>query len=117
MSGNSSLLAETSPEKQQQFSPDSKDLEKQQQPRNDKHKDSELERVTTNAPTIESIPDARVDNGDSPGETQRDVSGAGIFLANVLDRAVSRISTKSSWNPGPPPDGGANAWTAGSHLQ
>ncbi|KAK4118936.1 MFS general substrate transporter [Parathielavia appendiculata] len=35
---------------------------------------------------------------------------------SVLSRAVSRVltkaSTKSSWNPGPPPDGGWQAWIA-----
>lgn len=34
------------------------------------------------------------------------------------ERVVTRTSTKSSWNPGPPPDGGAKAWTqaAMGHL-
>ncbi|KAI0121677.1 major facilitator superfamily domain-containing protein [Xylariales sp. AK1849] len=31
-------------------------------------------------------------------------------MAGVVSRALSRISTKSSWNPGPPPDGGRAAW-------
>ena len=29
--------------------------------------------------------------------------------------AVTRTSTKSSWNPGPPPDGGWSGWTQGMH--
>ncbi|KAL7620051.1 hypothetical protein AAE478_010600 [Parahypoxylon ruwenzoriense] len=31
-------------------------------------------------------------------------------IAGAVNRVLSRISTKSSWNPGPPPDGGRVAW-------
>lgn len=37
-------------------------------------------------------------------------------IVGVLERVVSRASTKSSWNPGPPPDGGVKAWTAGEWV-
>ncbi|KAI2627549.1 MFS general substrate transporter [Hypoxylon sp. NC1633] len=39
-------------------------------------------------------------------------------MAGAVSRVLSRISTKSSWNPGPPPDGGRVAWMAclGGHL-
>ncbi|KAI1763684.1 MFS general substrate transporter [Hypoxylon sp. FL1150] len=33
-------------------------------------------------------------------------------MAGAVSRVLSRISTKSSWNPGPPPDGGRVAWIA-----
>ncbi|KAI6088271.1 MFS general substrate transporter [Hypoxylon rubiginosum] len=33
-------------------------------------------------------------------------------MAGAVNRVLSRISTKSSWNPGPPPDGGRVAWIA-----
>lgn len=33
-------------------------------------------------------------------------------MTGALNRVLSRISTKSSWNPGPPPDGGRVAWIA-----
>ncbi|KAK7992048.1 riboflavin transporter MCH5 [Apiospora saccharicola] len=33
-------------------------------------------------------------------------------VAGTMNRVLSRISTKSSWNPGPPPDGGKAAWLA-----
>ncbi|XXH01092.1 hypothetical protein Hte_007443 [Hypoxylon texense] len=33
-------------------------------------------------------------------------------VTGTLSRVLSRISTKSSWNPGPPPDGGRVAWLA-----
>jgi hypothetical protein len=42
--------------------------------------------------------------GEEPAEPQGG-------LARVLSKVVSRSSTKS--NPGPPPDGGVKAWTAG----
>ncbi|KAI0157089.1 MFS general substrate transporter [Hypoxylon sp. FL1284] len=31
-------------------------------------------------------------------------------VTGAVSRVLSRISTKSSWNPGPPPDGGRVAW-------
>ncbi|KAI1082591.1 MFS general substrate transporter [Whalleya microplaca] len=33
-------------------------------------------------------------------------------MTGAVSRALSRISTKSCWNPGPPPDGGRAAWLA-----
>ncbi|KAI1135473.1 MFS general substrate transporter [Hypoxylon sp. FL0543] len=33
-------------------------------------------------------------------------------MAGAVGRVLSKISTKSSWNPGPPPDGGRAAWLA-----
>ncbi len=33
--------------------------------------------------------------------------------AGVVNRVLSRISTNASWNPGPPPDGGKQAWLMG----
>jgi|SRR5450432_3113558 hypothetical protein len=40
-----------------------------------------------------------------------------VNLRNMV-RVITRTSTKSSWNPGPPPDGGLAAWTqvAMGHL-
>lgn len=49
------------------------------------------------------------DGGGGGGGAPRPSGG----IVGVLDRVVSRASTKSSWNPGPPPDGGVKAWTAG----
>ncbi|KAK8069599.1 MFS monocarboxylate transporter [Apiospora phragmitis] len=39
-----------------------------------------------------------------------DTEASGV--AGTMNRVLSRISTKSSWNPGPPPDGGKAAWLA-----
>lgn len=33
-------------------------------------------------------------------------------VAGAVNRVLSRISTKSTLNPGPPPDGGKAAWIA-----
>ncbi|KAK4233605.1 major facilitator superfamily domain-containing protein [Achaetomium macrosporum] len=40
-----------------------------------------------------------------------DSAGNGV-LSRVLSRVLTRPSTKSSWNPPPPPDGGMQAWIA-----
>lgn len=42
----------------------------------------------------------------------QDVGNEQSCLPGVIGQALSRTSTKSSWNPGPPPDGGMKAWTA-----
>lgn len=47
--------------------------------------------------------------GDDP---RRSASGRD-GIAGAIERVISRTSTKSSWNPGPPPDGGKKAWLAG----
>ncbi|KAK3314196.1 major facilitator superfamily domain-containing protein [Apodospora peruviana] len=55
-------------------------------------------------------------DGAATGPSGGDGSGNG--LARVISRALSMTSTKSNFNPGPPPDGGLEAWTAVacSHL-
>ncbi|KAI2469146.1 MFS general substrate transporter [Annulohypoxylon bovei var. microspora] len=58
--------------------------------------------------------------GDSPVEAAEDWQispEAGLDteadgMAGAVNRVLSRISTKSNWNPGPPPDGGRVAWLA-----
>jgi hypothetical protein len=68
---------------------------------------------TSDAETAEEDrnPASRQRTRDGPSD------GADGAHTGVLSRAVSRVltkvSTKSSWNPGPPPDGGLQAWTAG----
>jgi hypothetical protein len=47
-------------------------------------------------------------------EDDNDGHGTGnSVLSRVASRVVTKVSTKSSWNPGPPPDGGLQAWIAG----
>lgn len=36
-------------------------------------------------------------------------------VSGTIARALSRISTNVSWNPGPPPDGGRAAWMCGKN--
>lgn len=55
----------------------------------------------------------RQDAADQEREKNAPSRAPGGGIAGVLERVVSRASTKSSWNPGPPPDGGLKAWTAG----
>ncbi|KAL2263950.1 hypothetical protein VTK26DRAFT_4137 [Humicola hyalothermophila] len=54
--------------------------------------------------------DSRTRHGaEHAGDRNTDGSG---MLGKVVSRVLTRASTKSSWNPGPPPDGGLKAWTA-----
>ncbi|KAK4235358.1 hypothetical protein C8A03DRAFT_36790 [Achaetomium macrosporum] len=46
-------------------------------------------------------------SGDGPG-----AGDGNCVLSRVVSRVLTRASTKSSWNPGPPPDGGMQAWIA-----
>ncbi|SPQ25647.1 7388679f-c6f8-44c5-aeb9-d666007ae1df [Thermothielavioides terrestris] len=41
-----------------------------------------------------------------------DVAGGNGLLSRAVSRVLTHASTKSSWNPGPPPDGGLQAWMA-----
>ncbi|KAI1458557.1 MFS general substrate transporter [Annulohypoxylon moriforme] len=59
-------------------------------------------------------------NGDGPAEAAEDwqippepaLDTEADGMTGALNRVLSRISTRSSWNPGPPPDGGRVAWLA-----
>ncbi|KAK4140740.1 major facilitator superfamily domain-containing protein [Dichotomopilus funicola] len=46
-----------------------------------------------------------VDHDDETGD------GDGV-LSRVASRVITKVTTKSSFNPGPPPNGGLQAWTA-----
>ena len=56
--------------------------------------------------------------GGAGGDGQDAEHGHAGGLSGVVGQAVSRTTTQSSWNPGPPPDGGLRAWTAvaAAHL-
>ncbi|KAK0713696.1 major facilitator superfamily domain-containing protein, partial [Lasiosphaeria miniovina] len=55
-------------------------------------------------------------DGDGDGDVSRHEShvaaGAGGGLSRIISRTLSRKTTRSSWNPAPPPDGGLQAWIA-----
>ncbi|KAL2166128.1 hypothetical protein VTG60DRAFT_3267 [Thermothelomyces hinnuleus] len=72
--------------------------------------------------TDNSDPDATTEEGQPPASRQRTAEdddrgpgsggdGGGV-TSRVLSRVLTKASTKSSWNPGPPPDGGLQAWMA-----
>lgn len=41
-----------------------------------------------------------------------EAAGGHTGVMAVVDRVLSRVDTKSSLNPGPPPDGGLRAWAS-----
>lgn len=55
------------------------------------------------------LPVARAERPDAHGEDSDDVDDDGA--PSVLDRVVSRVTSRSSIDPGPPPDGGWLAWS------
>lgn len=48
-------------------------------------------------------------------DTSRRDEGGRDGIAGAIERVISRTSTKSNWNPGPPPDGGKKAWMNGMY--
>lgn len=79
--------------------------------------EGEREHMPTRRSAIQAMPGLRLEDDDSEeyGEDRGREGGERSGLGGVLDRVVSRVSTKSSWNSGPPPDGGVKAWTAGMY--
>lgn len=83
-----------------------------------------LRQVTTRDSNTQAIPGVRLDESDfedSEGHEEGAEEGRGGRSSGVFglaDRVISRTTSKSSFNPGPPPDGGLRAWTsvAAGHL-
>lgn len=82
-----------------------------------------LGRVATRDSNTQAIPGVRLDESDfeddegqEGAEEGRGGRSSGVF--GLADRVISRTTSKSSFNPGPPPDGGLRAWTsvAAGHL-
>lgn len=72
----------------------------------------------SNAQAVPGVPLDEADFDDSterpePEEDQEWPRQSEDGVSGAVHRALSRRSTKSSWRPGPPPDGGVKAWTAG----
>ncbi|KAJ9133393.1 Riboflavin transporter MCH5 [Pleurostoma richardsiae] len=57
----------------------------------------------------EKAEDAVDEESSEDGESTAEQRGR---LSAIVTRALSRTTSRSSWNPGPPPDGGLQAWTA-----
>ena len=78
-----------------------------------------VRRVATRDSNTQAVPGVPLDESDfedggdrhAPGAGE-DRGGRGIGVFGLADRVLSRTTSKSSFNPGPPPDGGLRAWTA-----
>ncbi|KAK3319866.1 major facilitator superfamily domain-containing protein [Cercophora scortea] len=70
----------------------------------------------------DAVSEAALDDDQiSPCQEQQQsdgTAGASGGLSKIISRVLTKTSTKSNWNPGPPPDGGLKAWTqvACGHL-
>lgn len=82
-----------------------------------------LRRLATRDSNTQAVPGVQLDESDfeddgdgeprAPGAADEDRGGgrgSGVF--GLAERVLSRTTSKSSFNPGPPPDGGLRAWTA-----
>lgn len=79
----------------------------------DKRSGEDTGRTSTENSDIEA---AENQQPASRQRTRDDVPNGGDdngVLSRAISRVLTKASTKSSWNPGPPPDGGLQAWTAG----
>ena len=83
----------------------------------DIEKRQELRRKDSRSSNNQALPGLRLDDDDiepdSDGDSTQEPEEQRGGLGRVVGRVLSRSTTKSSWNPGPPPDGGVKAWTAG----
>lgn len=86
-----------------------------------------LAKISTRDSNSQAIPGVQLDQDGRHGvaelteplktcDTSRRNEGGRDGIAGAIERVISRTSTKSNWNPGPPPDGGKNAWMAGMYL-
>lgn len=80
-----------------------------------------LRRATTRDSNTQAVPGVQLDESDfeddgddrhASGADEEDRGGAGSGVLGLAERVLSRTTSKSSFNPGPPPDGGLRAWTA-----
>lgn len=81
-----------------------------------------LRRVATRDSNTQAVPGVPLNESDfedggggghhEPGADDEDRGGRGGGVLGLADRVLSRTTSKSSFNPGPPPDGGLKAWTA-----
>lgn len=86
-----------------------------------------LSRARTRDSNIQALPGVQLDEAElddhvehteagKESDEPRQSQGGRTGVAGVLERVISRTSTKSTWNPGPPPDGGVQAWMAGEFF-
>ncbi|KAG6357816.1 hypothetical protein INS49_013695 [Diaporthe citri] len=85
-----------------------------------------LRRVATRVSNTQAVPGVQLDESDFEDggsdhhaqSAHEDRGGGGSGVLGLAERVLSRTTSKSSFNPGPPPDGGLRAWTvvATGHL-
>lgn len=86
-----------------------------------------LETARARDSNTQAVPGVQVDEAEYDGPSQHTEPGKECAeprhnesgrtgLGGAIEKAISRTSTKSSWNPGPPPDGGLKAWMAGEFF-
>lgn len=85
-----------------------------------------LRRLATRDSNTQAVSGVQLDESDfedgggdhrTPGADE-DRGGRGTGVSGLAERVLSRTTSKSSFNPGPPPDGGLRAWVtvATGHL-
>lgn len=88
-----------------------------------------LRRLATRDSNTQAVPGVQLDESDfeddrsgddhrASGAHEDDRGGGGSGVFGLAERVLSRTTSKSSFNPGPPPDGGLRAWVtvATGHL-
>lgn len=88
-----------------------------------------LRRLATRDSNTQAVPGVQLDESDFEDDggddddhrassAHEDRSGGGGGVLGLAERVLSRTTSKSSFNPGPPPDGGLRAWivVATGHL-
>lgn len=87
-----------------------------------------LRRLATRDSNTQAVPGVQLDESDfedgddgeprAPGADEDRVGRGSAVFGGLAERVLSRTTSKSSFNPGPPPDGGLRAWTsvAAGHL-
>lgn len=72
---------------------------------------SDVERAASASEIVHQV-DGREED-QRPGTAHSDTSDED-GTPSILDRVASRVTSRSSVDPGPPPDGGFHAWSQGA---
>ena len=73
----------------------------------------EKEDESSGGPSISKDSTSPVDRSEGESKETAGVLGHGV---GAIGRVLSRVTSRSSVHPGPPPDGGWPAWTMGTSL-
>ncbi|KAI3390936.1 hypothetical protein diail_8334 [Diaporthe ilicicola] len=120
-SGSTDLDPSTSTEEKIRGSSDEKRWrdKSDEVPRGSSEKQSAgLRRVATRDSNTQAIPGVELhesdfeDSGAREPAADEETAGRASGVSGLAGRVLSRTASRSSFNPGPPPDGGLRAWTA-----